>query len=136
MSEPLADLTGRTCLVTGATSGIGRAAAFALAGQGASLVLLARDAERGKATCDAIREETGNADVSLLLADLASQREIRRVDTPHGRVRVKIVWDGQGGFEASPEYDDCKRAARKTGAALREVVRAASDAARREVEAG
>lgn len=77
MSAPLADLGGRTCLVTGATSGIGRAAAFALAELGASLVLVARDPERGKATCEEIRTKTGNADVGLLRADLSSQREIR-----------------------------------------------------------
>jgi uncharacterized protein (TIGR00299 family) protein len=65
---------------------------------------------------------------------LMLERELRRVETPHGRIRVKIVWDGQGGFEASPEYDDCKRAARKTGVALRDVVREASASARVEVE--
>jgi len=64
---------------------------------------------------------------------LVLEREVRRIDTPHGRIRVKIVWDGQGGFEASPEYDDCKRAARKSGAALREVVRVASERARQEI---
>ncbi len=79
MTQPLSDLTGRTCLVTGATSGIGRAAAFALADLGASLVLVARDPHRGEATLGAIREKTGNDDVTLLLADLSSQKEIRRL---------------------------------------------------------
>ena len=62
------------------------------------------------------------------------EREVRRIDTPHGKLRVKIVWDGQGGFDVSPEYDDCKRAARKSGVPLRQVVREASAAARSEVE--
>jgi uncharacterized protein (TIGR00299 family) protein len=65
---------------------------------------------------------------------LMLEREVRRVETAHGKIRVKIVWDGQGGFESSPEYDDCKRAARKSGVALREVVREASARARAEVE--
>lgn len=57
-------------------------------------------------------------------------RESRRVDTPFGRLRVKIAWDGQGGAQVSAEYDDCKRAARKHGAPLRDVVRAAEEAGR------
>jgi uncharacterized protein (TIGR00299 family) protein len=61
----------------------------------------------------------------LLLA-----REVRRVTTPYGRIAVKLAWDGEGGVKLSPEYDDCKRAARASGASLREVVRAAEAAAR------
>jgi hypothetical protein len=40
------------------------------------------------------------------------------------------VWDADGRALVSAEYDDCKRAARKSGAPLREVVRAAEEAAR------
>jgi retinol dehydrogenase-12 len=73
------DLTGRTCMVTGATSGIGRAAAFGLARLGRpSLVLVARSRDKGEATAEAIRRETGCRDVDLLQADLSSQAEIRR----------------------------------------------------------
>jgi len=61
----------------------------------------------------------------LLLA-----REVRQVTTPYGRIAVKLAWDGEGGVKLSPEYDDCKRAARASGVALREVVRAAEAAAR------
>jgi len=59
------------------------------------------------------------------------EREQRRVVTPFGRIRVKIVRDLDGRGSASAEYDDCKRAATKHGVALREVVRAAEDAARK-----
>jgi uncharacterized protein (DUF111 family) len=62
-------------------------------------------------------------------------REERRVTTPFGAIRVKLVRDAGGRFEASAEYDDCKRAARRSGAPLREVVRAAEEAARA-LEAG
>jgi NAD(P)-dependent dehydrogenase (short-subunit alcohol dehydrogenase family) len=64
--------------VTGATSGIGRAAAEELARCGAELVLVGRDRARGEATLAEIRERTGNAELSLLLADLSSQAQIRR----------------------------------------------------------
>jgi uncharacterized protein (TIGR00299 family) protein len=57
-------------------------------------------------------------------------REERRVTTPFGAIRVKIVRDAAGRAEPSAEYEDCKRAARRTGAPLREVVRAAEEAAR------
>ncbi|MBW1684705.1 MAG: nickel pincer cofactor biosynthesis protein LarC [Deltaproteobacteria bacterium] len=57
-------------------------------------------------------------------------REERRVQTPFGRIRVKRVWDLEGRLLVSAEYDDCKRAAGKAGAPLREVVRAAEEAGR------
>jgi uncharacterized protein (DUF111 family) len=47
---------------------------------------------------------------------------------------VKLVRDGAGRPQVSAEYDDCKRAARRTGAALREVVRAAEEAGRELVD--
>ncbi len=71
-------LAGRTCVVTGATSGIGEETARGLAGLGARVAIVARSPERGEATRAAIADATG-ADVQLLLADLSSQAEIRRL---------------------------------------------------------
>ena len=77
-SDPAtADLRGRTCLVTGANSGIGRAAAAGLARQGARVVMLCRDAERGEEARRAIAAETGSAAVELRLVDLSHQASIR-----------------------------------------------------------
>lgn len=56
------------------------------------------------------------------------RRESRSVKTRYGRVRVKCVWDDRGEISISAEYDDCKRAATRTGAALRDVIRAAEQA--------
>jgi NAD(P)-dependent dehydrogenase (short-subunit alcohol dehydrogenase family) len=78
MSEPVrADLTGKTCLVTGATAGIGRAAAEALARLGAGIVLGVRDRSRGEKACLEITNATGNREVDVLPMDLSSQESIR-----------------------------------------------------------
>lgn len=61
-------------------------------------------------------------------------REERRVTTPYGRLRVKVIGGGDGRVMLSPEYDDCKRAARKHGVPLRDVVRAAEEAARDDLD--
>jgi retinol dehydrogenase-12 len=70
---------GKTCIVTGATSGIGRSTALALARAGAELGLVCRDAGRAAETVRAIRDETGSTAVEVFLGDLASQEEIRQV---------------------------------------------------------
>ena len=70
-------MTGRTCLVTGATSGIGKATSGGLARLGAEVVLVARDPAKGRATVAEIQAATGNPRIELLLADLCSQASIR-----------------------------------------------------------
>lgn len=70
-------MQGKVALITGATSGIGRASAAGLARLGASVVLVARNQEKGVAVRDAIRAESGNPRVDVLVADLSSQQAIR-----------------------------------------------------------
>jgi retinol dehydrogenase-14 len=69
---------GRVCLVTGATSGIGRATAQALASMGASVVILARRPAELDAVVTQIQAGTGNDDVTGLPADLASLESVRQ----------------------------------------------------------
>jgi NAD(P)-dependent dehydrogenase (short-subunit alcohol dehydrogenase family) len=67
----------RTCLVTGANSGIGKETARGLARLGHRVVLACRDAERGEAARRDIAETTGNPAVELMIVDLARQTSIR-----------------------------------------------------------
>ena len=73
------DLSGKNCIVTGATSGIGEETALALAASGARVGILCRSPEKGERTLARIRRETGNDAIELFRADLSSQTEIRAV---------------------------------------------------------
>lgn len=66
-----------TCLVTGATSGIGEATATALAGTGAHVLLTARSADRGDAACARILRRVPHARLDVLTADLADMSQVR-----------------------------------------------------------
>ena len=70
-------MQGKVCLVTGATSGIGKAAALELARRGATLVLVGRNRLKCERTVEEIQRRTGNDSVEYLLADLSYQRHIR-----------------------------------------------------------
>lgn len=72
-----ADLDGKVCLVTGATSGIGRVAAQSLAERGARVVVVGRSPEKTTATVGALQQATGNQAVEGLLADLSRQSQVR-----------------------------------------------------------
>jgi retinol dehydrogenase-12 len=76
-----ASLAGRTCIVTGASSGVGEATALELARRGARVLMVCRHPERGERARGAIARSSGNPAVELLLADLASQAAIRRLAT-------------------------------------------------------
>jgi NAD(P)-dependent dehydrogenase (short-subunit alcohol dehydrogenase family) len=83
----------RVCLVTGATSGIGRATALALAWMGARVIVVSRERTRGEATVAALGK-AGGAGAELVVADLSSQAEIARLVTEvrgrHERLHVLI----------------------------------------------
>jgi NAD(P)-dependent dehydrogenase (short-subunit alcohol dehydrogenase family) len=79
MIESDAPMTGRTCLVTGANSGIGLEISRGLAQQGAKVVMVARSPMRGQAARDDVAESTGNESVEVLFYDLGSQRHVHRL---------------------------------------------------------
>ncbi len=88
------DLTGRVVVVTGATSGLGHAAASQLARCGAALVLVGRSPDRNQAVVDQLITETGNESISHVAADMGDLGEVRRladrVLADHDRLDVLI----------------------------------------------
>ena len=72
------EMAGRTCLITGASNGIGKETAIELARMGATVVMVARDERKGRAAQMEVKERSG-ADTDLLLADFASLADVRRL---------------------------------------------------------
>ena len=77
-ASDLAAMDGKVVLVTGATSGLGEAAATGFARLGASVWLVARSRERGEATRARIVAQTGTDDVQVGICDLSDLRSVRR----------------------------------------------------------
>lgn len=71
------DLTGRTCVVTGATSGIGKQIARGLLGLGADVVLACRSMDKGRAAAAELTAATGNPRGEPMRVDLADQASVR-----------------------------------------------------------
>ena len=93
---------GKICVVTGATSGIGLVTAQALARQGATLIVIARNAERGAATVSRIQQETGNSAVELMVADLSAQAQVRQLarEIQHRFARLDVLVNNAGALFA------------------------------------
>ncbi len=75
----MADMKGKTCVITGATSGIGLMSALGLAACGARLVLIGRDRARGEAALARLAREAPKTEVEIHYGDLARLEEVRRL---------------------------------------------------------
>src|SRR2546430_3818051 len=71
----------KVVVITGANSGIGKAASLALAKMDATVVMVARDKDRGEAAKAEIIKKSNNSSVDLLLADLSSLESVRQLAT-------------------------------------------------------
>ena len=70
------DLTNKTIIITGANSGIGKAASIQLAKLGAQVVMLCRNQERGEQALQDVRSASKNGNVELILVDMSSQTSV------------------------------------------------------------
>ncbi|MFC4532365.1 SDR family NAD(P)-dependent oxidoreductase [Sphaerisporangium dianthi] len=97
------DLSGHTALVTGSTSGIGRAIATVLARAGAEVVVNGRDRERTENAAAAVRQATGNSGVRPVAADVATEEgaDVLLAAAPE----VDILVNNTGIFSPVPVFD-------------------------------
>ena len=95
-----------TALITGGTSGIGRATANKLAQLGIQVVVVGRNAERGKKIVEEIRAAGGKADfISSDLRDAASAREVAKRAIELGNGHVDIVINNAGIYPFGPTQE-------------------------------
>jgi NAD(P)-dependent dehydrogenase (short-subunit alcohol dehydrogenase family) len=108
MANSAHGMHGQVCVVTGATSGIGLVTAQALARQGATLIVVARNPERGAATVNRIQQATGNSAVELLVADLSAQAQVRRLASEIQRrfARLDVLINNAGALFSRRQVSD------------------------------
>ncbi len=96
-------LEDRVMVVTGATSGLGRATAAALARRGASVVLLGRDEAKTVRVRHELTETTGNESLSIVIADLEDMDAVRRAatDLSHRFDRLDALIHNAGALHAA-----------------------------------
>jgi NAD(P)-dependent dehydrogenase (short-subunit alcohol dehydrogenase family) len=97
------NLEGQRALVTGATSGIGRAVALQLARDGAEVLVHGRDAARGAETVEEITNAGGKA--SFVAADLGDAADFQRLANDVGDVDILINNAGTSRFGPTAEFD-------------------------------
>ena len=98
----------KTCLITGATNGIGKAAAVQLAELGTTLVLVGRNPDKTAATVQQIKDQTGNQEIHSLVADLSSLQAIRGLadDFKAQYQRLDVLVNNAGALDAVASRDN------------------------------
>jgi len=76
MAKPV-NMNGKTCVVTGANSGIGKETALELARVGVRVLLVCRNVQKGESALEEIRRETKSPELDLLIADMSSLASVR-----------------------------------------------------------
>jgi NAD(P)-dependent dehydrogenase (short-subunit alcohol dehydrogenase family) len=100
--ESPVSMEGKTCVITGATSGIGRAAAEALAALGARVVMIARSRQRGEAMLAALSHRFPRAEHSVYYADLLRLDEVKQAaaDIAAAKPRIDVLINNAGAMFA------------------------------------
>jgi NAD(P)-dependent dehydrogenase (short-subunit alcohol dehydrogenase family) len=103
MNATVTELDGQTALVTGSTSGIGKATAVALARLGATVIVTGRDAERGARVVKEIEEDGGSA--RFVAADLSDPAQVAQLAQAAGDVDILVNNAGRSWFGPSADLD-------------------------------
>ena len=100
MSENDQTMRGKICMVTGATSGIGKVAARVLAEKGAHVVVVGRNERKTAATVAMIKRRANHDNVTYMLADFASQEATRRLAAEYQATydRLDVLVNNAGAF--------------------------------------
>jgi len=93
-------MAGKVCIVTGATAGIGKVTATALASQGAEVIIAGRNQQKAEATLQQIKNETGNESLQYLLADFSDLDQVRDLAAAFKEryTRLDILVNNAGSF--------------------------------------
>ncbi len=93
-------LKDKVCLITGGTDGIGKAAAYALALQGAKLLVHGRDPGKGARAVAELKARSGNPAIDFLQADFSSLADVRRLaaQVMEHAPRVDVLVNNAGGI--------------------------------------
>ncbi|NNC94914.1 MAG: SDR family oxidoreductase [Chitinophagales bacterium] len=87
-------MNGKTAIITGANSGLGFETSLKLASNNSAVIMVCRSEKKGKAAMESIIEKSGNDHVTLEIADLASQSEVRalagRIQSAYDKVDVLV----------------------------------------------
>ncbi|MGB3700028.1 MAG: SDR family NAD(P)-dependent oxidoreductase, partial [Anaerolineales bacterium] len=93
-------MKGKVCLITGATSGIGKVTAAALAAQGAEVIITGRNRQKTETTVRQIKTETGNEAIQYLLADFSDLEQVRDLASTFNErsSRLDVLVNNAGSF--------------------------------------
>jgi NAD(P)-dependent dehydrogenase (short-subunit alcohol dehydrogenase family) len=93
-------MNGKICLITGATSGVGKATAHGLAELGATVVGVGRDKVKCERASSEIRKVSGNPNIEFLLADLSDQDQVRQlaIDFKARYSKLDVLINNAGAF--------------------------------------
>jgi NAD(P)-dependent dehydrogenase (short-subunit alcohol dehydrogenase family) len=95
-------MSNHVCLITGATDGIGKEAACALAQQGARLLIQGRDPDKGARAVAELKSRSGNAAIEFLQCDFSSLTDVRRLAAAvmERTTQIDILINNAGGIFA------------------------------------
>jgi len=103
-------MIGKTCVITGATSGIGYGIARGLASRNLELILIGRDRKRGEAVVEDLKDVASHPHISYYNIDLCSQRNIRQTgdEIRHNHPKIDVLINNAGVWTSRCELTEEK----------------------------